>query len=122
MFLAFLLTATLYFFLKAATIDPGFVPHQEEDAYEARNRQFFKNYLVVGGVHGQKTHAIKLAYCSVCNIYRPPRTEHCNECDVCVQVYDRHSLSLSNCIGKRNLGYCLWFAIVLFIDSLHIIV
>jgi palmitoyltransferase ZDHHC9/14/18 len=76
--------ATLYFFLKTATVDPGFVPYQEEDPYEAKNHQFFKNYLAVGGARGQKTHPIKLAYCPTCNIYRPPRTEHCEECDACV--------------------------------------
>jgi hypothetical protein len=50
--LVFVFLELLYFFGKVAYEDPGFIPYQDEDAYEAKNRQFFKSFLIVGGERG----------------------------------------------------------------------
>lgn len=50
---------------------------------------------------------VRLKYCKTCNlqtglILRPPRTSHCNDCGLCVEVYDHHCPWLGTCIGKKN--------------------
>lgn len=41
--------------------------------------------------------------CDRCNTYRPPRTMHCNTCDVCVEQPDHHCPFFMKCIGKENV-------------------
>lgn len=40
--------------------------------------------------------------CPICNIYCPPRTLHCMDCDVCCEGFDHHCPFVGNCIGERN--------------------
>jgi len=108
--------------LKTATIDPGFIPHQPSDDHERKFAPYFKNYLVIGGYRGQKTHAIKLKYCYSCNIYRPPRAVHCGDCDACVSVMDHHCPFVSNCIGSRNYGLFVTFIFYLLLNSIMVFV
>lgn len=78
-----------------STRDPGVVPRsqlipplpQETDSGSCRRR------IAVGGA------MVKLKYCRICKIYRPPRSSHCVVCDNCVEKFYHHCPWISQCVG-----------------------
>ena len=57
----------------------------------------------------QKKRHNKLSYCNTCNHLRPPRSFHCSQCGVCIEVHDHHCPWVGTCIGYRNLKYFISF-------------
>ena len=53
-----------------------------------------------------------------CNIYRPPRSSHCDICGVCIERLDHHCPWLGTCIGKKNYKQFYLFLLSLFIEIL----
>lgn len=78
----FILTCTLFVisiinFWICATMDPGILPPLSSPI-----KPPIPNDGNVGGPLGHR-------YCATCNIFRPPRSKHCNSCNVCVSRFDQ---------------------------------
>ncbi|KAE9976855.1 hypothetical protein EG328_002383 [Venturia inaequalis] len=81
-----------YFYVKAMTEDPGFVPK-------------------AGGRNGQK-HVIdellelrkfdEANFCVTCMVRRPLRSKHCKRCNRCVAKQDHHCPWVDNCVAINN--------------------
>lgn len=79
----------LALFLCACFTDPGVLPPAEVAPYlihESRPPRT-QNILTSQG-------KCTLKYCDVCNIYRPPRAEHCPTCKNCVLKFDHRTFLL----------------------------
>ena len=105
----------------AATSDPGFIPKQPDDEHTSKWWRQFKNYVVVDGMNGQKTHLVHLKLCYVCMIMRPKRSTHCRQCDVCCEQFDHHCPYIANCVGRRNYVYFFGFINTLFLDCVYLV-
>ena len=53
--------------------------------------------------------------CAICSIRRPKKCQHCFFCDNCVEEFDHHCKYVSNCIGKRNKKYFIFYIFFYFI-------
>ncbi|THU47642.1 hypothetical protein C4D60_Mb09t17760 [Musa balbisiana] len=85
----------------ASTRDPGIIPrNQVSNATDIISRG---RRVSVEGV------PVKIKYCKICKIYRPPRSCHCVVCDNCVDRFDHHCPWIGQCIGLRNSRYYLMF-------------
>ena len=51
----------------------------------------------------------KLAMCSRCNGFKPPRTHHCSQCDRCIMKMDHHCPWVNNCVGVNNQKHFVLF-------------
>jgi len=97
------------FLMAGCLTDPGALPRlrQPSQMYDLHNGVRLYSLLdhcdVVIGVC-----LLRLKLCRTCHIYRPPRTVHCQVCDVCVDRFDHHCPWMGNCVGKRN--YFRFFA------------
>lgn len=49
-------------------------------------------------------------FCSLCNIYIPPRTHHCDVCKRCILKRDHHCYLMGNCVGYYNQRYFIVLA------------
>lgn len=71
--------ASVCFLWISATMDPGILPAVSSPLKPAVP----SNNAPLGGPLGFR-------YCSTCNIFRPPRSKHCNSCNVCVSKFDQY--------------------------------
>lgn len=62
----------------SAMMDPGIIPPVSSPV----KAPVPPDHIPLGGPLGYR-------YCSSCNIFRPPRSKHCNSCNVCVSKFDQ---------------------------------
>ena len=72
-----LCTLTVITLWISATMDPGILPSVSSPV-----KAPVPEGVPLGGPLGYR-------YCSTCNIFRPPRSKHCNSCNVCVSKFDQ---------------------------------
>ncbi|KAF5741435.1 hypothetical protein HS088_TW10G00432 [Tripterygium wilfordii] len=85
-----------------STTDPGIIPRNDPafaDEVGTSNATRRKR-VIVNGVE------LKLRFCRICKIFRPPRSCHCAVCDNCVERFDHHC---GQCIALRNYRFYLAF-------------
>ncbi|EGR31356.1 hypothetical protein IMG5_112000 [Ichthyophthirius multifiliis] len=102
--------------------DPGIIPRifnkieTDRDFIQIPVRECIKNGYYrthpLLQLFQNKSHFLKLKYCTTCCIWRPPRCSHCPCCDNCIERFDHHCPWLGTCVGKRNYKYFLFFYII----------
>ncbi|EXC01254.1 putative S-acyltransferase [Morus notabilis] len=93
-----------------SAIDPGIIPRNEQDLTEDASTSnnsgtSRKKRITINGVE------LKLKYCRICKICRPPRSCHCVVCDNCVEKFDHHCPWIGQCIALRNYRFYLTFVV-----------
>ena len=51
--------------------------------------------------------------CLQCKVIRPPRSQHCNVCNKCVDRFEAHSVWTNSCVGRNNAG--VYFAFIFYV-------
>ncbi|KAF8409570.1 hypothetical protein HHK36_005648 [Tetracentron sinense] len=103
--------------IMVSTIDPGIIPRNNKPSMEEEvgtSHGIRKKMVTVNGVE------VKMKYCQICRIFRPPRSCHCAICDNCVEKFDHHCPWVGQCIGLRNYRFYLMFVSSALIFFLYI--
>ncbi|KAK3184374.1 hypothetical protein Dsin_031660 [Dipteronia sinensis] len=96
--------------------DPGIIPRNDQASVEevGTSDGTRRKKITVNGVE------LKLKYCQICKIFRPPRSCHCAVCDNCVEKFDHHCPWIGQCIALRNYRFYLAFVISALIFFMYI--
>nr|CAD7263801.1 unnamed protein product [Timema shepardi] len=80
---------TLYHFMNAIYLGPGYLPP--------------------GWAPENVDHTDSLQFCNTCQGYKAPRTHHCRKCGRCVMKMDHHCPWINNCVGHKNHAHFAGF-------------
>lgn len=110
-----LATAATVLLLKCALTDPGVVPPQPVVDCDVPMTVVSSERLPSGGII-----EVERRWCVACNLYRPPRTNHCRFCGTCILRRDHHCPWTGTCVGRRNYKWYYWFIVLTFAASLAV--
>lgn len=81
--------------------DPGIIPRNDQANIEdvGTSDGTRSKRVMINGVE------MKLKYCRICKIFRPPRSCHCAVCDNCVEKFDHHCPWIGQCIALVRLHH-----------------
>merc|ERR1719235_2187262 len=104
-------------FILSSFSNPGIVPRNDKRPKELEHHLDLPGnpahrYLRINDL------TVKQKYCLTCNIYRPPRSKHCQFCDNCVLRFDHHCTWLGNCVGLNNYRY---YTTLIYTASIYLI-
>ncbi|MCL7049766.1 hypothetical protein MKW94_019147 [Papaver nudicaule] len=104
-FAVFLTVIVLINLIAVSTMDPGIIPRNASLSSLNTDQlsRIKSRKLVINGIE------VKLKFCRICRIYRPPRSSHCAICDNCVEKFDHHCPWIGQCIGLRNYRFYMMF-------------
>ncbi|KAK1261150.1 putative S-acyltransferase [Acorus gramineus] len=105
MFSLILSAMVVFSLVMVGTGDPGFIPRSDESGTEEVGTSNGRRSIRVD-VNGVE---MKMKYCKICKIFRPPRSSHCIVCDNCVEKFDHHCPWIGQCIGLRNYRFFIMF-------------
>ncbi len=90
--------------LRTAFADPGILPRRYNiSKHEKSQGKFFPQKFKIIHLGHRKI----LKVCKTCGIVRPNRSNHCADCDNCVEKFDHHCPWIGNCVAKRNYKYLI---------------
>ena len=95
--------------------EPGIIPRK----YPSLKIRDYNDKIIYGKVSQKPLIRIQ-RNCTICSIRRPKKCQHCFFCDNCIEEFDHHCQYVSNCIGKRNKKYFLFFIFFNFIFLVQI--
>jgi len=86
------------------TINPGFPKHDIDSITGEPRKKFY--------------------YCNVCKIWAnlEKKTQHCPECNICIEGNDHHCPWTGKCIGKRNHTSFIIFVCSVFVLFVYLII
>ena len=106
---------TLYSQIFSFLTEPGIVPRK----YPSLKIRDYNDKIIYSKVTKKPLIRIQ-RNCAICSIRRPKKCQHCFFCDNCIEEFDHHCQYVSNCIGKRNKKYYLFFIFLSFIFLIQI--
>ena len=59
--------------------------------------------------------------CETCKIIKPQRSNHCHDCNNCVEKFDHHCPWIGQCVAARNYRKFFMFVIVANINAIYIV-
>ena len=95
--------------------EPGIIPRK----YPSLKIKDFTEKIIYSKVTKKPIIRIQ-RNCAICSIKRPKKCQHCFFCDNCIEEFEHHCQYVSNCIGKRNKKYFLFFIFFNFIFLIQI--
>ncbi|CCW62101.1 unnamed protein product [Phytomonas sp. EM1] len=96
-----LLIGSLVCLLLSVWLDPGIVPPAPATATPKAPE--------IRTINGTK---VLCKICPTCHIIRPPRSTHCQFCDVCMEEFDHHCGFIGSCVAKRTYRFFAGFFIL----------